>query len=215
MITYFYDAQELTRNKTSYPITVADVKAYLKSSDNTKDAFIETLIAEVVLNWESETGFLLLDQTFKTSLYNQRAIYQNFKGRLTKLNIRSFGNVLYHPCGWNQADAKEILSTDLYYWMPESGTTPAMFQLKSGVCHLELFEVYNNLETTITGGYALNNFTNIPQDIVNCLAMQCAELFEARLVDPRITVCSCKGFYSYQVDRIYQKYTAYTITISI
>lgn len=214
MITNFSDVKTLTRNITSYPVTVADVKAYSeyysKSSDNTKDAFIEKLIAQAVLNWESETGFLLLDQTFKTSLYNQRAIYQNFKGRLTKLNIRSFGNILYHPCNWNQADAKEILSTDLYYWTPESGTTPAMFQLKSGVCHLELFEVYNNLETTITGGYALNNFTNIPQDIVTCLAMQCAELFDARN-----GVCGCEGFYSDEVSRIYQKYTPYTITISI
>ena len=214
MITNFSDVKILTRNITSYPVTVADVKGYSKyyrkSGDNTQDAFLEKLIIQTVLNWESETGFLLLDQTFKTSLYNQRAIYQNFKGRLTNLNIRSFGNILYHPCNWNQADAKSILSTDLYYWTPESGTNPAMFQLKSGVCHLELFEVYNNLETTITGGYELNNFTTMPQDIMNCLAMQCSDIFDADN-----EMCGCEGFYSYEVKRTYQKYTPYTTTISI
>lgn len=214
MITYFSDVKTLTRNITSYPITVADVKAYSKyyrkSKDDTQDAFIQKLIAQVVLNWESESGFLLLDQTFKTSLYNQRVIYEPFKGGLTRLNIRSFGNILYHPCNWNQTDAKEVLSTDLYYWMPESGTTSAMFQLKSGVCHLALFEVYNNLEVTITGGYALNNFTNIPQDITNCLAMQCSDLFDADN-----EMCDGGGFYSYEVQRIYQKYKPFTITISI
>ncbi len=129
---------------------------------------------------------------------------------MTRLNIRSFGNILYHPCNWNQTDAKEVLSTDLYYWMSESGTTPAMFQLKSGVCHLALFEVYNNLEVTITGGYALNNFTNIPQDITNCLAMQCSDLFDADN-----EMCDGGGFYSYEVQRIYEKYKPFTITISI
>ena len=210
----FCDIQELTRNITSYPITVADVKSYSKyyrkSKDDTQNAFIEKIIAQVVLNWEAESGFLLLDQTFKTSLYNQRVIYQNFKGSLTKLNIRSFGNILYHPCNWNQADAKEVLSTDLYYWTPESGTTPAMFQLKNGVLHLSLLDVYNNLEVTITGGYALNNFTNIPQDIANCLAMQCSDIF-----DSDNEMCGCEGFYSYEIQRIYQKYKPYTTTISI
>ena len=214
MITNFCDVKTLTRNATSYPITVADVKGYSryysKTNDNTKDAFIEKLIAQAVLNWENETGFLLLDQTFKTSLYNQRAIYQGFKGRLTRLNIRSFGDVLYHPCNWNETDAKEILSTDLYVWTPESGTTPAMFQLKSNVSYLELFEVYNNLEVTITGGYALNDFATMPQDIKNCLAMQCANLFDADNNEG----CG-DGFYAYEVNRIYGKYKPYTLTISI
>lgn len=210
----FCDVQELTRNITSYPITVADVKDYSKyyrkTSDNTKDDFIEKLIAQAVLNWENEVGFLLLDQTFKTSLYNQREIYQGFKGRLTRLNIRSFGNVLYHPCNWNEVDAKQILSTDLYFWKTESGTTPATFQLKSGVPYLELFEVYNNLEVTITGGYALNNFTTMPQDIKNCLIMQVANLFDADNNEG----CG-DGFYAYEVNRIYSKYKPYTLTISI
>lgn len=211
----FCDVQELTRNITSYPITVADVKRRLKYynygqlNDSTNDPFIQDLIQQAVLNWEDETDFLLLDQTFKTSLYNQREIYQGFKGRLTRLNVRSFGNILYYPYNWNEVDSKQILSTDLYYWTPESGTTPAIFQLKSGVSYLSLLEVYNNLEVTVTGGYALNNFANIPQDITNCLAMQCANLFD--------TVKEKQGdcFYEYEVKRIYAKYKPYTTTISI
>lgn len=216
MITNFSDVKILTRNITTYPITVDDVKSYSKYFRKTsllntsQDAFIAKMIARVIDGWESETGFLLLDQTLKTSLYNQLQIYPNFKGRLTRLNIRSFGDILYHPCTWNTIDAKEVLSTDIYYITPEVNTTPAIFQLKDGVCSLDLYPVYNNLEITLNGGYEDNDFTNMPQDIRDCLIMQCSDI-----VDVDNDICGCDGFYSQEVKRIYKKYTAFTTTISL
>jgi len=199
---------ELTRNTSILPITVADVKAYSKQDflDTSKDAFINEKIMRAIDGWEAETGFLILDQTFNTSLYNQVEIYSNFKARLTRLNVRSFGNVLYYPCQWNNIDPKSILSTDTYYFTVEKGTTPAIFQLKEGVCYLNLYPVYNNLEIDITAGYEGNNFTNMPQDIKDVLAMQAADL-----VDGFTGFC---GFYEQEIQRIYGKYTAYTKNIT-
>lgn len=199
---------ELTRNTSILPITVAEVKAYSKQDflDTSKDAFIDKMIMRAIDGWEAETGFLILDQTFNTSLYNQVEIYSNFKARLTRLNVRSFGNVLYYPCQWNNIDPKSILSTDTYYFTVEKGTTPAIFQLKEGVCYLNLYPVYNNLEIDITAGYEANNFTNMPQEIKDALAMQAADL-----IDIHEGFC---GFYSQEIQRIYGKYTAYTKNIT-
>lgn len=199
---------ELTRNTSILPITVADVKAYSKQDflDTSKDAFINKMIMRAINGWEAETRFLILDQTFNTSLYNQVEIYSNFKARLTRLNVRSFGNVLYYPCQWNNIDPKSILSTDIYYFTVEKGTTPAIFQLKEGVRYLNLYPVYNNLEIDITAGYEGNNFTNMPQDIKDALAMQAADL-----VDGFEGFC---GFYEQEIQRIYSKYTAYTKNIT-
>lgn len=213
MITNFSNVNTITRNSTAYPINATEVKAYSKyfreTADNTQDAFIDIIIKRVIDGWEGETGFLLLDQTFKTSLYNQTQIYPNFKGRLTRLNIRSFGNVLYYPYDWNTEDAKQTLLTDLYFWTPESGTTPAIFQLKDYQC-LCLYPIYNNLEVTIIAGYALNNFTNMPQEIKDCLIMQASDI-----VDAANYICGCEGFYSYEIKRIYNKYKAFTVNISL
>lgn len=198
---------ELTRNTSILPITVAEVKAYSKQDflDTSKDAFINEKIMRAIDGWEAETGFLILDQTFNTSLYNQVEIYSNFKARLTRLNVRAFGNVLYYPCQWNNIDPKSTLSTDTYYFTVEKGTTPAIFQLKEGVCYLNLYPVYNNLEIDITAGYEGNNFTNMPQDIKDALAMQAADL-----VDGFEGFCA---FYSQEIQRIYSKYTADTENI--
>jgi hypothetical protein len=215
MITNFTDVKILTRNTTAYPISINDVKAYSKyfrkttQSDTHQDAFITKIIERTVDNWEAETRFLLLDQTFKTSLWSQKAIYLNFKGRLTRLNVREFGDVLYHPCHWDQVTPKEILDTDFYHFTPESGTTPAIFQLKEGACDLLLYPVLNNLEITVIGGYPLNNFTDMPKEIKEALAMQCSDI-----VDADNDICDCMGFYTHEVKRIYRKYTAFTTTIS-
>lgn len=211
----FCNVKILTRNTSILPITIANVKAYSKlfregdPLDTSKDAFIDKMIMRAIDGWEAETGFLILDQTFNTSLYNQVEIYSNFKARLTRLNVRAFGNVLYYPYQWNNIDPKSTLSTDTYYFTVEKGTTPAIFQLKEGVCYLNLYPVYNNLEIDITAGYEANNFTNMPQEIKDVLAMQVADI-----IDIDAGFCDCNGFYSQEIQRIYSKYTAYTTNIT-
>jgi hypothetical protein len=216
MITNFNDVEIVTRNTISYPITVDDVKAYSKyfrktdPSDTSQDAFISKMIARVVDGWEAETGFLLLDQTFKTSLYNQEYIYHHFIGRFTRLNLRSFGDFLYHPRDWNETDAKIILSSDNYIIHSELNTTPAMFQLSSDNQYLSLYPAYNNLETEVVGGYDSNDFSSMPQEIKDALAMQVSDI-----IDADNDICGCDGFYSQEVKRIYCKYTIFTVNITI
>jgi len=212
----FLNVKALTQDTSILPITVADVKAYSKffiegdPTDTSKDVFIEKMIIQAIRNWEEETGFLILDQTFKTSLYNQRTLYYNFKARLTRLNIRSIGDVLYHPDDWNNTDAKLTLSTDKYYFTEERDTDPAFFQLKEGVCYIELYPVYNNLEVTVTAGYEANDFTNLPSDIKDAIAMMTSDI-----VDADAGICGCEGFYSQEASRVYGKYTAYTPILTL
>ena len=210
---YFSNVTTITRNATSYPISIADVKAYSDyfrtTVDTSQDAYIDKMIAQVVDGWEHETGFLLLDQTFKTSMYNAYLIHSAQPLGLTRLNVRSFGDILYYPNVWDQTGPMEILATDQYFWEPERGITPAIFILKDGIRCVELWYSNHNFETTITAGYALNNFTTMPTDIKNCLAMQAADIMDARQED-----CSNKAFHMAEVRRVYRKYTAFTTMIT-
>ena len=212
----FFNVKTLTRDDSTLPITVDDVKAYSQYFnygelvDISLDTHILRRIKNVITNWESETGFLIYDQTFKTSLYNQVNLFQGFKARLTRLNVRAFGDILYYPENWNNTDAKSTLSTDNYYFIPERDTDPAVFQLKEDICYINLYPVYNNLEITITAGYEANDFTNMPQDIKDCLAMSVADI-----IDVERQICGCDGMNALEVQRIYRKYTAYTATLTL
>jgi len=213
-LKYFSNVTTITRNATSYPISIADVKGYSNyfrtTVDTSQDDYIDKMIAQVVDNWEDETGFLLLDQTFKTSHSNTYLIHSAIPLGLTRLNVRSFGDILYYPYVWDQTSPMQILATDQYFWQPERGTDPAIFSLNDGIRCLELWHSNHNFETTITAGYALNNFTAMPRDIKNCLAMQVADIMDARQED-----CSNKSFHMDEVKRVYRKYKAFTTTITL
>lgn len=207
MIVSFTDVNTVTRNTTTFPISIDDVKSYAKyfrkgdPLDISQDAFIDKMITRAVHNWENETGFLLLDQTFNTSLYNQVNIFSNFKASITRLNVRSFGDIYYYPKNWNGLDVKSTLATDTYFFTEESGRTPAIFQLQGTAC-LSLYPVYNNLELDIVAGYENNDFTNMPQDIKDALAMMTADI-----IDVDNDICGCDGFYSQEIHAIYKKFT--------
>lgn len=212
-IVNFNNTAELSKNTTSYPITIDDVKAYSKyfrknnPTDTTQDTFIQQMIVRAVSDWEAETGFALLDQTLKIALYNIIYLNSNLKARITRLNVRSVEDVLYHPTTWNQSDSKVVLDQDRYTISPELGTMPQIFQLND--CTLSLYKIYNNLETNIVCGYENNDFTNLPQDIKECLIMQVSDI-----IDIDNDICDCQGFYGGEVQRIYKQYTIYDKSIT-
>ena len=213
MISSFTNFTSLTRNTATLPITPAEVRAVAQyfngnRDDTTIDAEITRYILQGVFNWENETRFLLLDQTFKTFLYNEYYITHKFIARLPVLNVYSVDNIKHHPCDWNYTDAKITLDPTLYFTTPEAGTDPIKFQLRGGC--LKVFEMYNNIEFNGKGGYVNNNFTNMPLEIKDALILMVADILDARK-----GLCACQGAFYGEVLARYKKHTAYNISITI
>jgi hypothetical protein len=213
MISNFINFTALTQNTATLPITPAEVRAvaqYFRSNkaDTTFDADITQIIIDNVINWERETSFLLWDCTFKVFIYDQFTFNHKFIARLPVLNVYSVDSIKYHPCDWNYTDAKITLDPNLYFTTPEAGTDPTKFQLRN--CNLRTFELHNNLEFNGKGGYANNNFTNMPLDIKRALILNTADVF-----DENNGFCKCNGGYYDEVLGRYKKHTAYNISITI
>lgn len=213
MISSFTNFTQLTQNTTILPITPEEVRAISQYFDGKRDstdidAEVSQYILEAVFNWENETRFLLLDQTFKVFLYNEYYITQNFIARLPVSNVHSVDNIKYHPSDWNYTDAKITLDPTLYFITPEVGTDTMKFQLRSDC--LEVFKMYNNLEFNGKGGYENNNFTNMPLEIKRALILMTADILDARK-----GYCACQGAFYNEVLSRYKKRTAYNISITI
>lgn len=213
MISTFINFISLTQNTATLPITPAEVRAISQYFEDKReyagiDTEISQYILEAVFNWENETGFLLLDQTFKAFLYNEYYITHNFVARLPVLNIYSVDNIKYYPCNWNYTDAKIILDPALYFITPEAGADTMKFQLRGGC--LEVFKMYNNIEFNGKGGYENNDFTNMPLEIKRALILMTADI-----VDIRKGLCACQGAFHKEILSRYKKRTAYNISITI
>ena len=203
----FGNVKRLTYNQTSYPITLADVKAYSKWFEtNPTDTSIDTWITNFVIpkaveQFEAVSGYLILDQTFQASIRSlQSPIYETFQAELIHLNVRSVNDVLYYPCDWNNTDAKTILDTKNYYFTPEQSNTPYIFNLES--CYLSFYEIQNNIQTSYAGGFENNDFTNLPIDILETLKMYAADI-----VDIRKNMCDCSGFHDGWIAQTINKYS--------
>ena len=203
----FGNVKRLSYNQTSYPITLADVKAYSRwfetsPTDTSIDTWIENfVIPKAVEQFESTSGYLILDQTFQASIRSlQSPIYETFQVELIHLNVRSVNDVLYYPCDWNNTDAKTILDTENYYFISEQGNAPYVFNLKS--CYLSFYEIQNNIQTSYAGGFEDNDFTNLPVDILETLKMYAADI-----VDIRKNICDCSGFNDGWISQTINKYS--------
>jgi len=203
----FGNAKRLTYNTTSYPITLAEVKALSKwfvinPTDTSIDTWISTfVIPKAVDQFEKMSGYLIQDQSFQASIPSlQSPIYNTFKADLLHLNVRTVNDVLYYPCEWNNTDAKTILDTEAYYFTAEFGNTPFIFDLKS--CYLSFYPIKNNIETSYSGGFEENDFTNLPIDIKETLIMYAADL-----VDIKKELCDCMGFHNGWISQTINRYS--------
>jgi hypothetical protein len=203
----FGNVTRLSYNQTSYPITLADVKLYSKwfdinSTDTSIDTWIESfVIPKAVEQFESSSGYLILDQTFQATIRSlQSPIYQTFQAGLIHLNVRSVDGVLYYPCDWEGVDARTTLDTEGYFFIAEQGNAPYTFNLKS--CYLSFYEIQNNIQTSYAGGFEENDFTSLPIDILEALKMYAADL-----VDIRKNMCDCSGFHDGWIAQTVQKYS--------
>lgn len=213
MISSFTNFTQITQNATTLPITPAEVRAISQYFNDQRDytgidAEISQYILEAAFNWENETRFLLLDQTFKVFLYNEYYITQNFIARLPVSNVYSVDGIKYHPSDWNYTDAKITLDPELYFITPEAGADTMKFQLRCG--SFEVFKMYNNLEFNGKGGYENNDFTNMPLEIKRALILMTADILDARK-----NLCECQGAFYKEVLSRYKKRTAYNISITI
>jgi hypothetical protein len=203
----FSNKQIVSRNKTSYPVTLADVK--LKSlyyqdnpTDTSQDSFVnDFLIPTIVDNWEYSTNYLLLDQNLKTYVPNIQYINDNsLEMSLYYLNIRSVENVSYFPLEWNEVDPKTILPSTDYLVTTELLKTSSKLKIKKDNLPIILFNITNNLQADILAGFENNDFTNLDPEIKEALAMQVATALDVR-------EGYCKGYYKEKIEEIYEKFS--------
>jgi hypothetical protein len=202
----FVSVEQLTYNDATFPITLADVKFHSKwfnenADDTTLDNYITNFrIPQAVKSFESATGFLIQDQTYSATINSlQSPIYQGFRAGLIHLNVRSVNDVLYFPCGWNGIDARSILDTENYIFTEASGNVAKHFYLKA--CSFSFYEIENNIKVSYSAGYENNNFTNIPKDIKNCLAMHSADV-----IDIKKGLCDGQGQHDGWIAQTVSKY---------
>lgn len=197
----------LARNITSYPITLAEVKArseYFRQnpSDTSLDSYITSIvIPKIIFDWEKSTGYLLLDHTIQAFVPNLKSINTNMLNvGFQHLNIRQFTNVKYYPENWNYSDSKTTLDSSYYFFIPESGNECTKFNLKEDYTPLILFDMLNNLEVNYKAGFENNVFTSLNPSIVDALACQAALAVDAK-------TGYCQDFYSTIVAEVYAEYS--------
>lgn len=200
--------KQLSKNESSYPVTLADVKKfcqfYIDNPSSTKyDSEINSIwIPAFVDDWESDTNFILLDTSITAYLPDIQTILKPYTDiAFQSLNIRAVSNFKYYPYNWNSSDAKTTLDSSLYLLSDEINTVSIKFNIKENSLPFSLYPKKNNLETTYTCGYADNDFTNTPKEIINAIAMQIAMYIDVN------EGLICEGKYIPFIEKTYAKYT--------
>jgi hypothetical protein len=203
----FSKTKTISRNTTTYPITLSDVKTrsqYFATNptDDTLDSYINSiLIPKVIFDWEKSTGYILLDtsiQSFVPSLQIIRG--QQINILYKHLNIREFTNIKYYPYTWNFSDAKTTFDSSNYFFIPEISSQPAKLNFKEQYLPIEFYPIENNLECNYLAGFASNNFTSLNSLIKDALASQ-----TAMAVD--VLKGYCDDLYSGIISEIYADYS--------
>ena len=202
----FSNKKTISRDVTTYPITLATVKAksfYFidNPTDESQETYITSLIASVMLNWEDYTGYLIQDQTVKAFVPNIRDVNDyNLQIDLTNLNIRTIDYVKYYPYDWDQAEAKTTLDSSYYLITDELNRVPSSLKMLYDYVPLQLFSIKNNLEVQYAAGFEDNDFTDLNQQIIDALSMQVAAAVDVKNG-------YCEDYYSGLIKEVYAKYS--------
>ena len=203
----FENKKIISRNISSYPILLADVKArskfYLENpTDTDQDSYVVNfIIPSVIKDWELSTKFLLLDQLIQAYIPNIQYINSNsLEMKIENLNIREVDFIKYYPQDWNESDARITLDPDFYLVTEEIMQIPSKIKIKKENLPISLFNIQNNFQIQYQVGYLGNDFTNLPQQIKDALAMQAATIIDIRNG-------YCEDFYSTLIQEAYAEYT--------
>lgn len=203
----FSKTKTISRNTTTYPITVVEVKARsqyfaVNPDDATLNSYITSiLIPKVVFDWEKSTGYILLDTSIQSFIPSLQLIRGQQINILYKhLNIREFTNIKYYPCNWNFSDAKTIFDNSNYFFIPEISNQPAKLNFKEDYLPIEFYPIENNLECNYLAGFADNNFTSLNSLVKDALASQVALAVD-------ILKGYCQDLYSDIIKEIYSEYS--------
>lgn len=173
--------KQISRNVSSYPVVLNDVKTfsqfYIDNPASTKyDNIINNIwIPAFVNDWEMSTSFILQDTSVQAFVPNIGTILSYYADiNFDSLNIRSISSIKYYPENWNQSDDKTTLDSAKYLVSDEIQNISKKLNIKKEYLPLNLYAKTMNLEANYTCGYSLNNFSAIPQEIKNAIAMQVA-----------------------------------------
>lgn len=205
----------VSRNTTSYPIAISDVKffsQYFKANpdDVSQNDFITERIKMDVNNFENETKFILLDTTFKIYYNNPKTSYfGNYIKKyppkcflngiaLSSLNVRSIESIKYYHLNTIDNEERKLVDSFYYYTEPETMNFPLVIRMKENY-YLELANTHNSIEIKYKAGFENNVFTNLNQEIKTALAQ-----LVAYNVDVKNNFCN--ELYNHNIEEIYDKY---------
>lgn len=211
----FSNTQTISRDTSSYPITLADVKDksfYFKDNpdDDSFDDYIEDfVIPKIISDWEDTTKYILLDSEIKSFIPNIEFINsQRLALKLKHLNIRSLEELKYYEYDVELPDNKTEITSDYYNVSDELNKIVRKIYLNYSLLPLRIYPIENNIECSYLAGFADNDFTNLSQDIKDCLAAQASVVFDVKQG-------YCDNYYVDFISKVYNDYSAVERLIEI
>lgn len=203
----FSNKLTVSRDTSSYPITLSDVKDksfYFKDNpdDETLDDYIEDfVIPKIISDWEDSTKYILLDTEIKSFVPNIEFINSNrLTLALNSLNVRSVETLKYYEYDVSLPSTKTEITDSYYSASDEIKTTPSKIYLHYSLLPLRIYPIENNIECSYLAGFEDNDFTNMQQDIKDCLAAQASLVID-------IKQGYCDNFYIDFITKVYDDYS--------
>lgn len=203
----FSDKRTITRNTSSYPIILSDIKGrseYFRQNptDATLDNWInQIIIPKIIYDWEKSTGYLILDQTIQAQVPDLWVIRQEqINITFEHLNIREFSSIKYFPENWNYTDPKLVFEASDYFIIPEISRKAARLNFKQEKLPITIYACHNNLEANYKAGFQNNNFTDLNPLIKDALSSQAASMVDAK-------TGYCQDFDATIVEEVYSQYS--------
>ena len=172
---------------TSEPLTLSDVKDYLRISGNSEDALVTSFIKAVRIFCEDYTGRALFTQTLILKLDTDRIsedplwegtkvgpylnFYKNFIS-LPKPPLQTVTSLIT----FDDADSGTTMASSRYY--VDSAREPARVVLRTGETFPTALRVANAIEVTYVAGY--NSVANIPEPLKIGMLQHIAYLYDQR-----------------------------------
>jgi hypothetical protein len=203
----FSNKKTISRDSSSYPITIETVKAksfYFQENpdDESQDTYIEeVLIPAIVRNWERNTGYVILDTSIQAFVPNIQNI-NSFKLEIpfSNLNIRSITSIKYYPCNWDESESKTTMDSEDYKISEEIIKKPSSFRLSKNLGNISIYPITNNLEANYLAGFLDNDFSDLDPEITDALNMQAAVAIDTKMG-------YCDDYYSSLIYEAYNKFS--------
>jgi hypothetical protein len=177
----------ISTGPTSEPLTLSDVKAYLRVTGSAEDTLITSLIKAARVFCEDFTGRALFTQTLILKLDTENEIddplwegtkvgpyinfYKNFIS-LPKPPVQTVTSVI----SFDDADTATTMASSRYY--VDSAREPSRVVLRTGETFPTALRVANAIEVTYVAGYAA--VADIPEPLKIGMLQHIAYLYDQR-----------------------------------